>query len=1144
MMRYSLGFLLLAVLSSTAAAQTFQGSIRGRVVDPNGAVIPLAKITAIDEGTAIQRATLTTSEGEFTFSALMPATYTLVAEAPGFKRLENKGIQVATQAVVTADLKLEIGQVTESVNVMSETGLIDTATASNGQAIDRQKLIDLPNLGRNPFMLSKLSESVVQVGNPKFNRMQDQSGSSAISIAGGPVRGNNYTLDGIAITDSTNRAVIIPTLEAVEDMKVQSNTYDAEIGRTGGGTFNTFMRSGTNQMHGSAFGYMRETGWLANNFFSNRAGTPIINQPFRNYGGSIGGPIRIPKIYDGRNRTFFWITGEAYRQTEAAGTRLSVPTALERAGNFTQTRSVVAGSTAQQIIYDPLTATATTPRTAFAGNIIPATRLSPIGVKMASYYPLPNVTGANVYGQLNYDASVAAYNRADQTTWKLDHEVFKWWRASGSYLHYGSREPANAWWGGVATPGQSVLFRKVDATQVNSTLTPSPTVVVALRYGFNRFPNFSTPTSLGFSLAELGLPSSLVNLTRYSAFPSIAVGGLTSYGGGTTSQNVFHSKSFNATASKFMGKHSFKSGFDFRIIQHDGAPAIGPSSFTFSDVFTRSLPNQTVQGTGAGLATMLLGYPTDGSMTVATNFYNYVKYYGLFIQDDYRVSSKLTLNIGLRYERETGLADRNDNFIVGFDTKVASPLQQTVPDPKIFGQVMFAGEGSYGRTAGNPTMNKFSPRIGAAYALNSKTAIRGGYGIFWAPLSFSFQSTLGYSQSTPIIGSLDNNLTPASSLSNPYPNGLLQPVGRAALGLTGVGQGIAVPDIDATSGYVQQYSLDVQRQLPASFVLGVGYIGSKSLHLAQNGRNINQLAPEYLSLGSALNQSVPNPMFQRGGTLGVGGATISRSQLLRPFPQFTSVSLDRSDTNRATYHAIYIKVQRRFSKGLTALATYTRSQNMDASYGSNGNDFAGTVSGPQNAYAPEAEYSLASTHTPHRLSLSATYELPFGKGKPFLSKNLILDYALGGWSINATSVMQSGYPLTITQPNDNSVFGANHMRPNATGVNPQPDLPFAKRLDGWFNRAAFSQTPQFSFGNLSRTGSLRGPGQINWDVSVFKTFAIGERFKAQFRAEALNLGNTPMFYGPNTTYTNSAFGVINSQANFSRMVQLGIRFFL
>lgn len=459
---------------------------------------------------------------------------------------------------------------------------------------------------------------------------------------------------------------------------------------------------------------------------------------------------------------------------------------------------------------------------------------------------------------------------------------------------------------------------------------------------------------------------------------------------------------------------------------------------------------------------------------------------------------------------------------------------------------MYVGAGRYDRYAGNPNTHKFSPRIGVAYAVNAKTALRGGYGIFWAPLAFTFQSTIGYSQSTPIVGSLDNNITPATTLDNPYPNGLLRPVGPGGGLATGIGQALAIPDKDARSGYVQQFSLDLQRQLPGNFVLGVGYIGSKSPQLAQGGRNINQLDPQFLPLGSTLNQTVSNPLFQRGGVLGVGGTTISRSQLLRPFPQFTSITLGNSDTNRAVYHAIYIKVQRRFSMGFTAIATYTRSQNMDQAYGAAAaNDFAATAGGPQNAYAPRNEYGLSSSHTPNRLSLSSTYELPFGQGKRLLSGNRWTDLAVGGWSLNVVSVIQSGYPMSITQPNDNSVIGANHMRPNATGLSPKPDLPFDKRLDNWFNRAAFSIAPQFTFGNLSRTTSLRGPGQINFDVSVFKTFSIGERLKAQFRAESLNVTNTPMFYAPNTVFSSSAaFGVINSQANFSRLVQLGVRFFL
>ncbi len=1133
-----------ALFSVLVWGQSFQGSLRGRVVDPKGAVVPDAKITILNVGTAVTRATLTNDQGDYTFAALTPATYTLIAEAPGFKKAEQRNVVVSTQTAITIDLTLELGQVTEQIMVVGESSLIDTADASTGQVIDQQKLVDLPNLGRNPFMLSKLSEAVVQVGNPKFNRMQDQSGSSQISIAGGPVRGNNYTLDGISITDSTNRAVIIPSQESVQEMKVQANTYDAEMGRTGGGTFNTFLRSGTNDWHGSAFGYIRQTDWLANNFFSNRAGQAKPDQPFKNYGGSIGGPLRIPKVYNGRDRTFFFVTGEAYRQYDASGTRLSVPTGLERLGDFSKSFSR-AGNGQLQIVYDPLSTQSDGTRQPFAGNVIPANRLSRVGLNMASYYPDPNAPGS-YYGAPNFDSTVRAFNRADQMTFKGDHELFRWWKASVSYLHYGSLEPSNRWFPNqIASPNQGVIHRKVDATQANSTFTVSPTTVITARYGFNRFPNFTPPISLGFDLTKLGLPASLAAITNFPAFPSISMGDLTSYGGGTTSDNVFHSKSFNATAARFLGKHSLKAGYDYRLLHHDGAPAIGPSSFSFSDVFTRATPKTTTLGTGASLATMLLGYPTGGSMIVGTNFYNYVTYQGVFLQDDFRVSSSLTLNFGFRIEHESGPADANNKFIVGFDPAAVNPLQTAVPDLKIPGSVLYAGVNGNPTHAFHALAAKWGPRFGFAWSANSRTSVRGGYGIFWAPLPFSFQSTLGYSQSTPIIASIDNNFTPAASLENPYPAGLLQPVGNGAGGLTGVGQSISVYDRDTRAGgYVQQFSLDLQRQLSGGVVVSGGFIGSRGIRLVQDGRNIDQLNPAYLSLGSALNQNVANPMYNRGGILNVGNPTIARSQLLLPFPQFTGVTVNSSATNHSTYNALYAKVQRRFAQGLTMLATYTWSRNTDLGYGTTANSYSTVPSGPQNAYGLGDEYGLSVSHTPHRLSLASTYELPFGKGRHFLAKNRLLDFAAGGWSVNVVSVLQSGYPLAISQPNNNSVIGASTQRPNATGVPAAVDAPFEKRIDGWINPAAFSLAPQFTFGNVGRVISLRGPGQVNFDVSLFKTFLFAEKWKAQFRAESLNISNTPTFYGPNTTFTSPQFGLITSQANYPRLIQIGVRFFL
>lgn len=383
-------------------------------------------------------------------------------------------------------------------------------------------------------------------------------------------------------------------------------------------------------------------------------------------------------------------------------------------------------------------------------------------------------------------------------------------------------------------------------------------MVIAVRYGFNRFPNFSAPTSLGFSQTELGLPSSLAAITKNTAFPSISMSDVGSFGGGTTSQSVLHSKSFNTTVSKFLGKHSLKTGFDRRQPEQRRRSRRRPQQLRLHRRLHPPNPrphrrrHRCRHGRPAPRLPQLRLHDRRHQLLQLRQAH------AGFVQDDWRISSKLTLNMGLRYEYETGPADRNNNFITGFDPKVASPLQATVPDPKIVGGVLFAGVNGNGIHAGNPNKNKFSPRIGFAYSKDSKTAIRGGYGIFWAPLPFSFQSTIGYSNSTPIVASFDNNFTPAATLDNPYPNGLIPPVGNAGGLATGIGQGLSLPDGTARSGYVQQYSFDIQRQLPGSFVISAGYVGSKSLQLAQDGRNINQLAPEFLSLGAALNQSVPS----------------------------------------------------------------------------------------------------------------------------------------------------------------------------------------------------------------------------------------------------------------------------------------------
>lgn len=1133
-------FASLVLFSGFVFGQTFQGTLRGRVVDPAESATPGVKITIVDEGTQVSRVTVTNDQGEYVFTSVTPATYAVLVEAIGFKKLERHGVIVSTQANLTVDLRLEVGHVSEQITVTEETPALQTADASTGQVLDSQKITDLPILGRNPFYAAKLAQAVVYAGNPKFARMQDHNANAQVSIAGGPLRTNNYLVDGISITDSTNRAVIVPSPETVQELKLQASTYDAEVGRTGGGSFNTLLRSGTNQFHGSAVGHIRETDWLANDFFANRAGQPIADQPYRDWAASFGGPIWIPKIYDGRNKTFFFVGTEAYRQKDGTTVVLSVPTALERAGDFSQS---FARSGSLQTIYDPSSTTAAGTRTPFAGNVIPQSQLNSVGLKLTSYYPLPNAA-TSYYGAPNFNFTGSYPNRGDQYTTKADHQFTPWLRASASYIFQKTFETSSPnTFGNPAYPNQGFCCdRKVDATQANATITPNATTVVALRWGFNRLYSKSTQASQGFNLAELGLPQSLVNATPNTAFPAITMGDVSNFGGGGTTQDVFYSRTFSATVSKFLGKHSVKAGFEFRTIHDAGTPTSGPSSFTFSDVFTRPNPRSSTTGEGSSLATLLLGYPTGGNMSVVTNFDNYVRYWGAFIHDDYRVTPKLTLNFGVRFEYESGVRDVSNKLIAGFDPTAANPL--SLPDFPVRGIVQYAGVDGNSTQTGNPRSIKPGPRFGFAYTPDSKTVVRGGYGIFWAPTYFNFQNAIGYSQTTSIIASTNGNFTPAASLSNPYPNGLLQPTGNTLGGLSGIGQAITVFDpLSRSAGYVQQYSLEVQRQIPAGFVITAGALGSRSLGLFQSGQNINQLDPAYFSLGSALTGSVANPFYNNGGVGTIGTATVSRAQLLLPFPQYTSVSLANSSRANSRYYSFYFRAERKFSNGLSVLTSYTWSRSNDniSAVNTAGTNQITAVSGPQNAYDLNGEWSLSTQDVPNRFTYATTYELPIGKGKALLGNGGILDLIVGGWSVNAFGVIQSGYPLSVTQPNNNAVIGASYQRPNATGVSAATEGSTTDRLNGWFNPAAFSQASQFTFGNVSRFLNVRGPGTRNLDLSIFKTFTVKERIRAQFRAEALNATNTPIFGKPNTTYTNSQFGVITTQVNNPRLVQLGVR---
>jgi hypothetical protein len=1045
------------------------------------------------------------------------------------------------------DIKLELGDVAQTVNVNEEVPLVEAANASTGQVIDKQKLDDLPNMGRNPFYETvKISQNVTPAGDPKFNRMEDQSGSSQISINGGPVTGNNYTLDGIAITNTANQAVIVPTIEATQEVKLQISTYDAEVGRTGGGTFNMYLKSGNNQLHFAAFGYEWVNALIANNFFANAAGIPQVPQMWKNYGGSIGGPVMIPKLYNGHNRTFFWIAGEAYRQNQTSSTRIAVPTAAERAGDFSQSRYT---NGSLQTIYDPLStsigASGVYTRQPFPGNVIPAGQISATGLKLATYFPQPNMP-TSYYGQANYSVTVPQYDRADQLDFKLDQEITSRWRGSVSYLHYGSREPSYPYFQNIASPNQTLIDRHVDATQANTTVTATPTTVVSLRWGFNRYPNYVYALSQGFDLSSLGFAPPLIRSLQLPAsqqyFPSITMGDLQSFGGSGPTNTFYYSTSFSGTVSKFMGRHNLKAGGDYRAIHVAGTPAPTVGSYSFSSGFTNNenASGSAILGTGASLASMLLGYPSAGSVVTAESLSNMVRYSAVFLQDDFRLNSKLTLNFGLRYEYETGIFAPNNRFNPGFDAKAVNPIQSQVAGITTLGVLEYAGQNGYPTSAGNPNHDKLGPRVGFAYTISPKTVLRGGYGLFWAPLSFGLQSTFGYTATTNYVASNDGGATPANSLGNPFPTGILQPSGNA-LGLTaGIGgQSVSAYDSAARSTRVHQYSFDMQRELPKGLALVAGFAGSTTHNLIQGtpSININQLPDQYLTMGSKLAAKVANPFYgTAGGVVNLAAATTTQAQLLLPFPEFGTVSLVNTDRGHALYYSFYAKAQKRVGHGLNLLTTVTWARNENDSNGSS-NTYDGNGSATsQDNYNRAAEWGRSIVDTPLRWTTAINYVLPFG------GKNRFVNLVAGGWNMNLQTTMQSGFPLAIAQSNLNSIIGTSVQRPNATGLSPATDGSLEDRLAHYLNAAAFTQAPAYTYGNVSRTIPVRGPGQANCDFSMFKTYAVHEAFKAQFRFEVFNLTNTPLFNSLNTTFGSATFGQITNQANYPRIVQLGVRF--
>ncbi|GGG90263.1 carboxypeptidase regulatory-like domain-containing protein [Silvibacterium dinghuense] len=1132
-------FLVWIVAIAPVRAQTYNGQLRGTVTDPSGATIKSASITLTDEHTAQVRSTDTDGAGAYVFNALQPSVYTLKISAPGFAPAERTHIALATQDFLTLDVPLSLGTASNVVQVSAEAPLVDNSTASISTNLDQKRLEDVPVLGRNPYIAAGLSGVFVNTGNPQFIRFADQNGTSATSIAGGPVASNLYLVDGVPITDTNNRPIAIPTIESIQDVKVQALTYDAQVGRTGGGVFNTLLRSGSNQLHGSVFGETRQTAWLANDFFANREGIARPDSPYYNWGASLGGPLVIPHVYDGQNKTFFWIGAEGYIQTSPYTETFVVPTAAEKTGDFSGDYN--ADGTLHTIYnpYDTYTdASGTVQRRPYAGNVI--SNINTVGKNIASYFPNPN-SGANTY-----TGTDNVRDHAQEVTLKLDQQIRPWWTVNGSYIFYEALQPLGNPLHTLPGSYSYTYHRQVDAVQANSTWILNPTTVLTVRYGNNRFPNLIAEVSNGFDPANLGFPTSLSSQMQAKFFPTIFFANYSQLGQNTDQLDNWKSQIVNGTLAKTLGKHNVTVGAEYRRLRLDFQDySNAPGTYTFSGAFTQQSPSETDGLSGDDIADLLTGLPVSGEIDLSTLLHTYLDYSAVFAQDDWRVTPKLTLNLGLRWESETGLKEDHNQLAVGFDRTATALLSGST---SVTGGVLFAGVDGHPSDIGNLSRLKFAPRIGASYQLTPKTVVRGGYGILYAPIRYDPTASLapGYTQANQYVASNDNDQTPAGTLSNPFPNGLTKPAGNSAGLLTGVGNSVSSYDQDYKAPRVQQFSVDVERELPQNVAVDVAYIGSRSVNLSPSPTsstavNINQLNPSNFTQGSALNNQVSNPLYVAGGSGIIGETSVSRSQTLRPFPQFTSVNLFLSSAH-ADYNALLVKAEKRASHGVNLLASFTWSRNMDSSFATANSIQSVGASAPQNVYDLEAEYSHSVSDTPFRFVAGVLWDLPFGQGQ-LRTGHHWLDETVSHWQLNVLPTFRSGFPVTVTQSsNPNSTIAGNSVqRPNIQkGVSLGTKGSLYDRLNGYINSAAFTASSAYTFGDAPRTLSLRGPGYENWDISLFKNVVVRERLNIQYRAETFNTFNTPLFGGPNTAYGSSTFGQITSEANFPRYLQMGL----
>jgi hypothetical protein len=1139
---------ILLALASSALAQV--ATLTGRVTDPSGAIVLEAKVVVRSLDTGITATTETTSEGYYTLPSLVPGRYELSITKDGFVPVRQTGIELAVQQVARLDITLKIGTLAETIEVQAQTPLLESESSTLGQVIGNKQVTELPLLGRNSYALAMLVPGVRNSAGVN-NLVIDQISTVAYSINGQRSNANEFLLDGAPNSAATqNQPVINPNPDMVQEFKVETNNFAAEYGRAAGGVFNVVTRGGTNDLHFSVYEFFRNDKLNANDFFANRSGTPIAPFRFNQFGGTLGGPVVIPKVYNGRNRTFFFVNTELVRFIQGITFTATLPDPRQLTGDFSQARLADGRSVT---IYDPATTRANPAggfiRTAFPDNVIPSDRIDPVARNVAKLFPQPTISGAPL-GTINYTRTDG--NRVPKDSWSFrgDHYLSSANRLFGRYSYDDTpfiRAPAyGREFASIAPTAGPQVFTRWNAV-IEDSHTFSPTVLATFRYSVTRLINFRRPYSDNFNIESLGLPSYMrqgmgdpnslpaIQITGHTvtgSIPNIIVGGVI---GATDLINLGHTlQTVQGSVTKNLTGHTFKAGGEFRVIQINNLQvADTATNFNFTPQWTQGPnPNASSAVAGLGLATFLLGIPAGGVAPPPVLALT-TKYHALYLQDSWKITPTFTLNWGIRWDYESPRTDRFDQ-LTNFDYAVASPLQGAGINPR--GGLTFVNTGGFPRYNANADRNNFAPRLGVAWRVMPKTVVRSGAGLFYASSGGvgggpGPYGTSGFSAATSIVTSLDG-VNPIVKWSDPYPNGFNRPTGSTQGLSTLLGQSIQFYDRGNVTPYSAQWNFNIQQELPYNLLLETGYAGSRGMHFTEN-RTLNQLDPQYLSLGDALRQQVPNPFYPQIRVGPLAQPMVALAQLLRPYPHFDGVSSQSAGWASSTYHALEAKVEKRYTSGLTVLTAYTYSKLMD--YGTG--PFAGETLGAtgfQNWSNLAAEWSPSILDQTHRLIFNAVYELPFyrqGKG--------IAGIFLGGWQVGGIWSLFSGGPLGVTSTVNNTFSQGGGARPNWSGVNACVETPAPER---WLDAAVFANPAAYTFGNAPRTfNGCRSDGTAQFDFTFTKNTRFREKWNLQFRSEFFNISNSPRFAPPNQNFGNPQFGVVAAQANLPRIIQFGLK---